>query len=184
MDGHQGLSNILLARHGCFFALGTWLWISTTRPLAAFERAAIPVAIMACIGEICLRAAELPHPAESPNWMLAPVLSWSAATTCVFCFSRTSGLTMFSGAKRIRIIGLMTYPLYLVHNTVGNSIIGLLIAMGVNKWAALTFGILSMIFLSWIVCEFCEPPIRKMLAMVFDRFASGRFLAPSTKSLS
>jgi peptidoglycan/LPS O-acetylase OafA/YrhL len=160
-------SNVLLARHGCFFALGAWLWISTTRPLKAWERISVAVSIIACIGEILLRGLELlPLQFENKIWLIAPLSVWATAVGCIYVFSRPrEAKPIHDGmAKRLRTIGLMTYPLYLVHHFVGLAIMRHLVLNGINKWFTLMSGIASTVALSWIVCKFCEPRIRKVLA--------------------
>lgn len=184
MDSHHYLVQFLLARYGCFFALGIWLWISTTRPLRSWECAASAVSIVACIGEIFLRGSMLlPREAGSLSWIVPAVPVWIAAIACLLVFSRVPGLTSPPGvtAKRIRTIGLMTYPLYLVHDVVGKSTVRAVISIGINRWAALAFGVLSMIFLSWVICKFCEPLIRKILAAFLDRVTAQRVVVSSFK---
>jgi exopolysaccharide production protein ExoZ len=184
IDSRHYLVQFLLARYGCFFALGIWIWISNTRPLRTWERAASAVSIVACIGEICLRGSMLlPLEVGSPSWIVPAVPFWIAAIICLFFFSRAPGLTLPSGvtAGRIRTIGLMTYPLYLVHNVVGKSVVRVIISTGINKWAALAFGVLSMIFLSWVICKFCEPLIRKILAPLLDKVAAQHVFVPPFK---
>jgi peptidoglycan/LPS O-acetylase OafA/YrhL len=160
-------SNVLLARHGCFFALGVWLWISTTKPLKVWERTSVAVSIIACIGEILLRGLEyLPFQFENKIWLITPASVWAIAVGCIYVFSRPrEAKAIHDGmAKRLRIIGLMTYPLYLVHHVVGLAIMRHLVLNGINKWFTLVLGIVSMVTLSWVVCKFCEPTIRKVLA--------------------
>lgn len=160
-------SNVLLARHGCFFALGVWLWVSTTRSLKAWERIGVAFSIVACTGEILLRGLDfLPFQVGSTNWLVAPVSVWATAVGFIYFFSRQREAKPIPDelAKRLRTIGLMTYPLYLVHHVVGLAALAYLVSIGVDKWLAITFGIASTVALSWIVCRFCEPKIRKVLA--------------------
>jgi exopolysaccharide production protein ExoZ len=162
--------NVFLLRHGCFFALGLWLWLSTTRPLWTWEFAAVAVSIVSCVAEICLTGSEfLPRQILGPGWIVGPVLIWSAGVLCIYLSSKTDSLLAPRAAAFVRVIGLMTYPLYLVHDKVGKRVIGDLISMGVNKWTAFAFGALSVIFLSWVICIYWEPPARRVLAFVFDR---------------
>jgi peptidoglycan/LPS O-acetylase OafA/YrhL len=159
-------SNVLLARHGCFFALGAWIWISTTRQLRIWEYTGVAIAVAACLGEICLHGLEfLPREIGNDSWLIAPVLVWFAAVGCIVAFSRPGTVTVVSGktAEFIRTLGLMTYPLYLVHHVVGIAVQRGIILMGFDKWFALTFSILSTAALSWIVCEYCEPWVRNAL---------------------
>jgi peptidoglycan/LPS O-acetylase OafA/YrhL len=162
-----GHSNVILARHGCFFALGVWLWISTTRSLKVWERISVAVSIIACIGEILLRGLDfLPFQVGNMSWLVAPVSIWAAAVGSIYVSSRRRAATpVHDGlARRLRTIGLMTYPLYLVHHVVGLAILKYLVSIRIDKWLAFTFGIASTVALSWIVCKICEPRIRKALA--------------------
>jgi exopolysaccharide production protein ExoZ len=166
-------SNALLARHGCFFALGAWIWISTTRPLKVWECAAVAFSFLVCIVEICLRGLDfLPFQIGNSYWLMAPAIVWSAAVACVFAFSRPRDAMPISDgmARRVRTIGLMTYPLYLVHHVVGIASMKYLVSSGLDKWLTLAFGVLSSVALSWIVCKCCEPRIREVLSgIAIDR---------------
>jgi peptidoglycan/LPS O-acetylase OafA/YrhL len=159
-------SNTVLARHGCFFALGAWIWISTTRPLKVWECAAVAFSIIACIVEICLRGLDfLPVQIGNSYWLVAPAIVWGTAVACISVSSRPRTAMLISDglARRVRTFGLMAYPLYLVHHVVGIAILKYLVSSGLDKWLALAFGVLSSVALSWIVCKSCEPRIRKIL---------------------
>lgn len=158
--------NVLLARHGCFFALGAWIWITTTRPLVAWERAAAMAAIIAGIGEIYLRGLEF-LPAGHASWLVTPVIVWIAAVGCVFAFSRPGIFISNTAAEHFRTLGLMTYPLYLVHHVVGLAIEQCLLSLG--KWFALAASVLATIFISWAVCKFWEPPVRRFMRGGWNR---------------
>jgi exopolysaccharide production protein ExoZ len=161
-------SNVLLSRHGCFFALGAWLWISTTRPLRTWECALVAASIIACIGEICLRGLDFLPQIANESWLLAPVTFWSTAVACIFAFSRPGNIASVSGeaTRYVRTLGLMTYPLYLVHHVMGLAILRGVISVGLNKWLALASSVLCAIVISWIVCALWEPPIRRALKSV------------------
>jgi len=107
----------------------------------------------------------LPLQVGSESWLLAPMIVWIFAVACIFVFSRPGNTGAISAAttERIRILGLMTYPLYLVHHTVGIAVERYLISTGIDKWLALILSVASMIAVSWIVCKKCEPWIRKAL---------------------
>jgi exopolysaccharide production protein ExoZ len=159
-------SDKILARHGSFFALGAWMWISTTRRLKAWECAAVAFSIVVCLVEICLRGLEfLPFQIGNSYWLLAPAIAWCAAVACIFVVSRPGEAMAISGrtARRVRTIGLMTYPLYLVHHVVGLAIMRHLVSTGLEKWIAFASSVLLSVALSWILCRFFEPRIRKAL---------------------
>lgn len=66
-----------------------------------------------------------------------------------------------------------------IHLQIGHKIIGAMISIGVNKWAALAFGTISVIVLSWIICTYWERPVRKALAYAFDKTVARRIFASS-----
>jgi exopolysaccharide production protein ExoZ len=145
--------NVALARHGAFFALGIWIWISTTRRLLGWEIAASVLAISACISEIYLRGLEF-LPAQ--GWLTSPVIVWLIGLAAIYWFSRNDA------PKYFRSFGLMTYPLYLVHHVVGLAILQTLVS-GLNKWVALFLSVLCVIAISWIVSAFLEPRIVRLM---------------------
>ena len=57
------------------------------------------------------------------------------------------------------------------------------ISGGVDKWAALCIGVLSMVLLSWIICSYCEPAVRRVLAAGIHRLASQRIFGRSAEQL-
>jgi exopolysaccharide production protein ExoZ len=123
-------SNLVFGRHGCFFALGIWIWLATTRPLRIWERCSIIIAVLIGLIEITLRGSEfLPY----PNAFICPALTWGVAVIGIVFFSgRTKAPTSLT--RLLRDLGLMTYPLYLVHNVVGRALESALFSFN-DKWA-------------------------------------------------
>lgn len=69
----------------------------------------------------------------------------------------------------IRTLGLMTYPLYLLHFTIGIFGMALLVKQGMEQIEALCITMLILLLLSWIVCAQIEPPLRRKLADVLTK---------------
>ena len=59
--------------------------------------------------------------------------------------------------RAIRMLGLMTYPLYLFHQTVGNAVILTLHDRGMPRFLALFFGVVICLLASWIIAATLEP---------------------------
>ena len=73
--------NVILIRHGCFFAIGIWIWLSTVRPLSLGERLGVGVAVLASMAEIRLTALKfLPRERLSEGNILVPIVLW-----CIYC---------------------------------------------------------------------------------------------------
>ena len=165
--------NIFLVRHGCFFALGLWIWLSTTRPLEKWERVAVVASTVPCLVEIYLTGTKfLPRQVMGWTWIIVPLMVWIVAISLISFSSKMTSRISLRSAATLRTLGLMTYPLYSVHDEAGTRLVGLAIFIGLNKWIALSIGSLSMIFLSWFVCRFWEPPVRKRLAAIFEQISS------------
>ena len=69
-------------------------------------------------------------------------------------------------AAMLRRIGLMTFPLYLMHEAVGGVACGLLRQSGHEKGQALLLGLLLSVLISLFVVEFIEPWLRRGLLAV------------------
>jgi exopolysaccharide production protein ExoZ len=161
-------ANVILARHGCFFAVGVWIWISTTRSLAAWEITGVCAAIFVCLGETYLRGTEF-LPSGHPNWLFVPMATWGVAVAAIFAISRHGSAKPSSAF--LRTLGLMTYPLYLVHHVVGIAIERAMLAIA-GKWIVLAVSVTITVAISWAVCRLAEPRIRNLVRR--DRNRIGR----------
>jgi exopolysaccharide production protein ExoZ len=162
-------ANVLLLRHGCFFALGMWLWLATNAPLTARQRIAASSALVLCLFEIALRTREMLG--EVPSYVhrpvLVPILVWLSAITamvlitqCPARFNPKSRLT----AGLLKKIGGMTYPLYLVHSVAGAGLMVILIHRSVPAGLALVTALTTALGLSYAISVYWEPYARKKLS--------------------
>jgi peptidoglycan/LPS O-acetylase OafA/YrhL len=65
-----------------------------------------------------------------------------------------------------RTLGLMTYPFYLIHQSVSGSVMGYLILAGSSDAAALALGLLVSLVLSWVILVLWDPAIRQAMTWV------------------
>jgi peptidoglycan/LPS O-acetylase OafA/YrhL len=151
-----------LLPHGCFFALGVLLWAMTKQGVT---RSRVLLAAVLAIGAIL----EILHASRgfaSDRPSIVPVLVFVAA------FAGIAGSIAFNGrilalvgglAPTIRVVGLATYPLYLIHNVVGSFTERELIALGVNKFAGLAGAFCLMIASAIVIVLVVEPPVKQAL---------------------
>jgi peptidoglycan/LPS O-acetylase OafA/YrhL len=71
-------------------------------------------------------------------------------------------------AHYLRTLGLITYPLYLIHNVVGSAIIHVLVDAGLDDTLAVAAGLVLLVLVCWFICAKIEPAIRGQLARVFS----------------
>jgi peptidoglycan/LPS O-acetylase OafA/YrhL len=64
--------------------------------------------------------------------------------------------------RRLTLLGALTYPLYLVHETVARPIITVLRGQA-NPWAVVAFAMAVSISLAWLVHQWAELPLQRVL---------------------
>jgi peptidoglycan/LPS O-acetylase OafA/YrhL len=162
--------------HGCFFALGIWLFISANRKLTALEQAAVAVTCLSGCAEIYYFASFLltSIPAISDQSALVPIAVWAAAVSLIAVAAnrsrRATGTASPDAAGYLRTLGLITYPLYLTHNVVGSSIIRVLIDAGLDASLAVWVALGMLVLVCWFICAKIEPAIRRLLGEIVSNF--------------
>lgn len=170
-----------LLSHGCFFALGIWLFISSQRKLTAPERLAVAAACLAGAAEIDCFSSFLRTniPAISGQSPLVPILVWAAAVLAIAVAasrSRRSPSTVSCapkgsfGTNTLRTIGLITYPLYLTHDVIGSAIIHVLVDAGLDAGVAVGSALGLLVLFCWLIVTRIEPAIRALLRNIFADF--------------
>ncbi len=168
-----------LLNHGCFFALGIWLFTSANRQLTAHEWLAVAVTVLSGFAEIYYFASYLltDIPVISGQSPFVPVAVWAAAVLLMAVAAdrarRSTGTASPDAAGHsrthvLRTLGLITYPLYLIHNVVGSAIIRVLVDAGLNDALAVAMGLSLVVLVCWFICAKIEPAIRRQLRQVFS----------------
>lgn len=70
--------------------------------------------------------------------------------------------TVYLKSRNIVLIGALTYPLYLIHNVVGE-IIFAQFSQNINKYVLLILTIVLMLIISFVISFFLEPKITKLM---------------------
>ena len=165
-----------LLNHGCFFALGIWLFISANRPLTALERVAVVVTCLSGCAEIYYFSHFLLNaiPAISDQSAFLPILVWAAAVLLIAFAANKSrqsaGTASPEAPAYLRTLGLITYPLYLTHNVTGTAIIRILTDAGLNASLAVWASLGMLVLVCWFICAKIEPAIRRLLKDIFSNF--------------
>jgi peptidoglycan/LPS O-acetylase OafA/YrhL len=172
--------------HGCFFALGIWLFISANRKLTALEQLAVVVTCLSGCAEIYYFSSFLLTniPAISDQSAFVPILVWAAAVLLIAVAAnrsrRSTGTASPEAPGYLRTLGLITYPLYLTHNVIGSAIVRVLIDGGLDASLAVWVGLGMLVLVCWLICAKIEPAITLLLNEIFSNF--GRL--PKTAPLS
>lgn len=158
---------LTLLPHGAFFGLGMALWsIRERRATPARLLSAAAMAAGGCL-EIAINAGRPIGIFGLVTNPLLPVLVFLAAIAFIAGADRfQTPLSRWFGAARLARLGLMTYPLYLLHQTLGAALILGGVVVGLGGYVATMIATLVALLLAWIVTARGEPPIRRMLAAV------------------
>jgi exopolysaccharide production protein ExoZ len=146
-----------LAQHGCFFGLGVTIWLCHAKGVSGPRAFFMVLSFLFCLVEICFVGNGRLTGAEF--WLAPLVWTISIAAICA------SVLLPAKGGEFTRMLGLMTYPLYLVHEKLGSGI--LRIAPLTGKWAALFFAVSVVMLIAFLVVK-SERAIRVRLEAALD----------------
>jgi peptidoglycan/LPS O-acetylase OafA/YrhL len=167
------IDEVLLLRHGTFFALGIALWFLAGRRLQVVALAIVALAIPSCLGEIRLSTLEQhAHVVTGGRDILIPILTWLAAVTLIFAGTTRFGSLQLAPkwlARTVRTIGLMTYPVYLFHLEVGSFTIRYAHDAGMGASTSLVAGIVVVLSTALCIVVWGEPPLRNWLRAELER---------------
>lgn len=153
LDFGFGLKNMLLLRHMPFFVLGYLIYRRSAlgRPLSVFDTAlAFFCVYLSCL-EIGIRAWQLvPDYYYITRFTPVATLAISVFLLALLFIHRTaSGAWRFIGegrrAKQVRFAGLMTYPIYLLHEVIGGATLDLTSRIGLPEGMGLMVAFLAVL---------------------------------------
>ena len=159
-----------LLYHGCYFCIGVFLWLALYR---GFTWKRVLVLIGCGIGgiiEIDERTRWYIADTRLPMHSAIPLALWICSVAFVIFSVRANFRIQHAvgmrGVKILRRIGLMTYPLYLLHQTIGKAVV-----MACRRWIgdfpALGLAIGIAFALAYIVSALLEPPIQQWMKRIF-----------------
>lgn len=159
-------AQLFLLQHGGFFALGILIWAhgSGRRRFDAFAL----IALASCVLEIY---AHTERYEAGHNWLI-PAGVWTMAVLVVLY-----GATHLQPAVRrsVRLAGLMTYPIYLTHQTVGGAVVALAAnVLGMPVPLALALAAATVLLVSAALVELVEPRLRPGFRRGMELVVPGR----------
>ncbi|CAN7552788.1 acyltransferase [Phyllobacterium sp. LjRoot231] len=161
---YERTSLLLLGAHGVYFACGAIIWGGMTKGWGIHR--IVVGSLLAASGYlgIVLTAPELIALAGNGSSVHPPAIIWLSAIAFMIASARADRLVQRiirpSIQRTIRFLGIATYPLYLIHDLIGASVMRGLIEIGVNRWVSLVFACVSMVTLASIITAFIEPVLR------------------------
>jgi peptidoglycan/LPS O-acetylase OafA/YrhL len=155
---------LTLLPHGCFFGLGTILYALRTR---RGDRALHGLAVAFFAAGACQILDQANAQAWTADGFLYPWLPVALFAAGVAVVARAEALQETAGralpARTIVLLGLATYPLYLLHQVVGSALIAAL-AGRLPGAAAQVAAAAATIALACLLTATLEPRLRRLLA--------------------
>lgn len=167
------LAELLLLQHGIYFAIGMVCAQLGTRKLTPRQWALVLV----CVGTAALQvretaAWEMAGRADlAARWPLAYAI-WSAITVLValsFFYRDAIAARVAGCAGLLRLAGISTYPLYLVHIHVGGGI--LLIAAPLGNMPAFLAAFFGSLLAALAIAVWLEPPLHRACLGILETAA-------------
>lgn len=173
-------AQLMLLPHGCFFALGVLAWAMLGRGISPGRVALFALFLATALVEIAGRTVERTHALGIVEGPLVPMLVFCAGLAVVLGALRLQPwLAQRIDARTATTLGLMTYPLYLLHQEVGAAIVGALLRLGAPFVVAAFVALAAMLAAAWWVARRGEPVLRARLATAIDGAAAlSRYRGP------
>lgn len=166
------LSGVTLLTHGCFFAVGMLFWSMTRINTPRLHK----ILLFPAIGSGILYAIangknSLIEDGDAARWeTFYPAVMWIAAIIVMAVsirFNKVLVVRLSAWRKTIRILGLATYPLYLIHEHVGMRLT-LALLPSLQPLAAMLVAFASMVALAFLLLV-PEALVRRLLRSFLDR---------------
>lgn len=161
------LGILLLMRFGAFFGLGVLIRSLHTKDKALKAWHFIPalIAIPLVINSDLIKLG---------RDTAVPAMLTFAASLCVIGFApQLQKRLQGQGIAKLSVaLGLATYPLYLVHQYVGEAMMIALHGQGIPVWISVGPTMAAMVGLALLITQRAELSLRKLMQSLFDKWVS------------
>jgi len=169
------VTDLLLLQHGGFFALGAFLCLAKYRRLSGLELCCTLVFVIGGLLQIRYIAHVVDNLTGVHRPAIMPMLIWFVCVLAIVASIHWNSVLAGFGLRFVhimRLMGLMTYPLYLLHQFVGYVVIDT-VRQYVADSAALAIAIAVCLFLAFVLSRYVEPAVRSILAAWLTRVHTG-----------
>jgi peptidoglycan/LPS O-acetylase OafA/YrhL len=153
---------ISLLIHGGEFAVGIFLWAILFKGVSSLRVAGLVAGLSAGAVEVINW---MPRPEDRLTGLSIWVMSIVLIIAAVDYNARIHAYLSPHGRAVVRQLGLMTYPLYLLHQLVGTALMAKLAHYGVPQIICLGVTILAVIGAALIITRYGEPTLRQWLML-------------------
>ena len=156
---------LTLLHHGAFFAVGVLMWLMRFKAMTPPRLALAALFLFGGALQIASSVDVHSVKVEAAMPYTTPIVIFLAAVLLMALSLRLD--LSWRGWRRI---GLMTYPLYLIHDVVGAAMLGALTRAGMPYLAAIPAVGAAMVAVSWLIAAEAEPRIRLLFDHTLFRY--------------
>lgn len=144
-----------LLYYGVLFALGTFIWLDRQGMSSVLGRKVAIGTLVICAIQVALSGAH-----DRPNLWEVPFIAWGVSVFAIRYINIKPGI---HASRLIRLMGLATYPLYLIHFTIGCFAMRTLVTHGVPPYVALALTVVGLVCAACLITLVFEPRLRRVL---------------------
>ncbi len=183
--GVSRLLQILLLQHGCFFALGMMIRGMHERGIAATRAAMLLVLASACSIETVLHARFMANQLTMSVSATVPLTLFLASVALLVSAQHVQrGLGALPFASAFRTLGLMTFPLYLLHQDAGAALLSVLMRAGFGALSATIMTASVALGIAWLIAAHAEPWLRAHLQRALGAISPARAPVPDNPPIA
>jgi exopolysaccharide production protein ExoZ len=186
-----GLGNTALLRHGSYFGLGMLVWAIKEKQATWIGFAGAALALASALGEIADRSRELKYTSTITVTNIEAKLTTIQLTSMSFIafLAAVGGIVLSVQLNRkfpqgsairrsVKLLGLATYPFYLLHESVGGLAFDQMERVSKNELVNLAVALLAIGSISSLIARYFEPAVRRFLVRIGIRSTPVRATAP------
>jgi peptidoglycan/LPS O-acetylase OafA/YrhL len=167
---HSRVADLLLLNHGLYFAIGVLLWKHLCDRPASRNLVWISVFAVAGTVEIANTASELAARTQTSSAATMAAIFWVFSIGAIFGAVRINPVMQQlkpGTSSALKTLGLMTFPLYLIHNSTLAPIMGSALIHGMPRYSVLAFGMVASVVAAWIIATKVEPLLQAYVRKFF-----------------
>ena len=164
------LLDVFSVRYGCYFAVGVFLWLCLYRGCSAARLGALGFSAAGGVAGIAMTTSSYSRALGMQFSPVLPLSIWLAVLGLMVLAVKQNEaihrLTGDGGAAGLRRVGLATYPLYLLHQTIGIYLIEVLRGH-LPDWGGWVLTVGLMLGLAYAVSAYVEPVLQRAMRWGF-----------------
>jgi peptidoglycan/LPS O-acetylase OafA/YrhL len=175
--------DLILLRHGCEFAMGSLIYKISKNNFSFKNYYIYLLLVLGFIGSSfevvysSLNLIKYGHEYKTTTLIVIWGMIFFTFIMVIAYNDKISALVSPTNAKHIRQLGMMTYPLYLIHQVVGGVILNKLTVAGFENYSSLLICIIFILILTFLITKveaMIKQPIKNLVLLIISKLSTKR----------